>query len=215
MYKTLLLIFFLGITTCVYGQSTNDLTEEEKEQIQNAIKDRLTDFQDNLEQMADKKNSQYVRTSAHKSNRLLFLGKCEPYTVINLSTDEVEKKEPVQMETSSISNDVERKRKQSMKRYFINIMNNRAYANIRVTQSKAVRVDNIRKVGDGKYVAVAHIHQYFTGYGGDRQILYSDETEKAVGISIEVSDVETSMGVDRKIDIRLGDMKVVLTDRLK
>lgn len=216
MRKIVLFLLIINLSFNICAQSSSNLTEEEQNQIKARIIDKLEDFQFWLGEMADKKNSQQVRTSAHKSNLLLFIGKCEPYTVTDFSTGETQRKEAVQMETSSVSNGRERKRTQPMKQYFINIMNNRAYSNIKIEQSKAVRVDNIRKVANGKYEAVAHIHQYFTGYGGERNhVIYSDNTEKAVRILIDYDEVVTSDGIDRIFDIKLGDMKVALTERLK
>lgn len=218
MIKIVLFLLIINLSFNICAQSSSDLTvtEEEQTQVKARIIDKLEDFQFWLGEMADKKNSMQVRTSAHKSNILLFIGKCEPYTVTDFSTGETQRKEAVQMETSSVSNGRERKRTQPMKQYFINILNNRAYSNIKIEQSKAVRVDNIRKVGNGKYEAVAHIHQYFTGYGGERnRVIYSDNTEKAVRILIDYDEVVTSDGIDRIFDIKLGDMKVALTERLK
>lgn len=216
-YIVVTLLLFWGMGFTFFAQNSHILSKEEENEIKARIVDKLEDFQFWLGEMADKKNSQQVRTSAHKSNLLLFIGKCEPYTVINISTGALEKKEAVKMETSSISNGTERKKSQPMKQYFINILNNRTYSNIKIEQSKAVRVDNIRKVGDGKYEAIAHIHQYFTGYGGVERnyaVLYSDHTEKAVRIIIDYDEVPTSTGVERIYDIKLGDMKVALTERL-
>lgn len=209
-----LLFIMSSMGISVYAQEAHELSEEAKEQIRARIIDKLDDFQFFLGEMADKNNSQQVRTSAHKSNILLFIGKCEPYTVTNISTGALENKEAVKMETSSISNGYERRKSQTMKQYFTNILNNRAYSNIKIEQSKAVRVDNIRKVGEGKYEAIAHIHQYFTGYGGEMGVIYSDHTEKAVKIIIDCKEVPTSLGVELIYEIKLGDMKVSLTERL-
>ena len=209
-----LLFIMSSMRISVYAQDVLELSIEQKNEIKERIINKLDDFQFYLGEMADKKNSQQVRTSAHKSNILLFIGKCEPYTVTNISTGALENKEAVKMETSSISNGYERRKSQTMKQYFINILNNRAYSNIKIEQSKAVRVDNIRKVGEGKYEAIAHIHQYFVGYGGEMGVIYSDHTEKAVKIIIDLYEVPTSLGVDTICEIWLGDMKVSLTERL-
>lgn len=216
-YIAVVLLFFCYIEFDVYAQNSHVLSKEEENEIKARIVDKLEDFQFWLEEMADKKNSQQVRTSAYESNVLLFIGKCEPYTVTNISTGVLEKKEAVKMETSSISSGIERRKIQPMKQYFINILNNRTYSNIKIEQSEAVRVDNIRKVGDGKYEAIAHIHQYFTGYGGvemNYAVLYSDHTEKAVKIIIDYYELPTSIGIERIYEIKLGDMKVSLTERL-
>lgn len=210
----LIISILMGLCLPAHAQTRSALSAEEEAQIKERIVGKLEDFQYFLGEMANKKNSQQVRNDAHKSNRQLFIGKCEPYTVTNISTGAPEKRSAVKMETSSVSNGKERRRQQLMKQYFINLMNNRAYSNIKIEQSKTVRVDNIRKVGDGKYEAVAHFYQYFIGYGGDGIIRYGDQTEKAVRILIDYDEVPTPDGVDRIFDIKLGDMKVVLTERL-
>lgn len=215
MRKYLLGIFFV-ISICFNGfaQETIVLTEDDKNQVKARIIEKLNDFQNYLGEMADKQNPMSVRNAFRKSNTLLFIGECEPYKVTDIQSGEIQQKDAVKMETSSLSHNT--KHSQLMKDYFNNIMNNRAYSNIKIEQSKAVRIDNIRKVAEGKYEGVAHIHQYFTGYGGDgKQILYSDSTEKAVKIYIGYEEVLSSEGVQRIFNIKLGDMKVVLTEKKK
>lgn len=214
MRKILLFLFLACIGTSAFPQSSSDLTEEEKKQLELRIVDKLEDFQFFLGEMADKHNSQQVRTSAYKSNVLLFIGKCEPYTVIDINSGEIKRKAPVQIETFSVSNGREIIRSQPMKQYFINIINNRACSNIKIEQSKVVIVDNIRKVADGKYEAVAHIHQYFIGYEGERnQVVYSNNTKEAVKILVDYVEIKTSKGSEIIFDsIKLGDMKVVITN---
>lgn len=196
------------------GQEVIELTESQKTQIIKSIVEKLDDFQFWLGDMADKHNPSKVRKGAHQAAKKLFVGKCEPYTLfvsgISVNND------GVKMQTSSIRNGHEVKKDQLMKNYLLKILNNTAYNNIKIEQSKAVRVDNIRKVGEGKYEAVAHIHQYFTGYSGERnQVLYSDNTEKDVRILIDYEEIPTSDGVDRIISIKLGDMTVAFTERIK
>lgn len=211
---TLLFIMSSSMGFSVYAQETDELSESVKTQIKARIVDKLNQFQFALGEMADKKNSPLVRTSHHKSNLLLFIGKCEPYTVTNISTGLLENREAVKMEISSISNGYERRKRLTMKQYFINILNNRTYSNIKIEQSKAVRVDNLRKVGEGKWEAIAHIHQYFTGYDGEMGVIYSDHTEKAVRITVDRYEVQNSIDTAICYEIKLGDMKVSLTERL-
>jgi len=200
----------------VSAQSKNYLTEEDKKQIKERIIDKLEDFQFWLGEIANKKNSQQVRTNAIKSNIVLFIGKCDPYTVTNPKTGEIEIKDAVKMETSSIRNGVVHKNpSQRMKQYLKNLLNNKSYSNIKIEQADAVRVDNLRKVGDGEYEAIAYFCQYFTGYRGDgNHVVYSDYTEKAVRILIEVEEVKQIGKTEKVIKIKLGDMKVALTERL-
>lgn len=209
----LTIILFAGLLASAHAQTGLDITAEEKEQIIVRIKDKLEDFQYFLGTMADKNNSQQVRQSAYKANTLLFIGNCELYEVIDQTTGKVERKRAVEMETSSVnSNYIKR---QPMKQYFINIMNNRAYSNIKIEQSDIIRVDNLRKVGEGKYEAVAHICQYFAGYNDNGQIRYGDITEKAVKILIDYYEIPNSFGGEIIYDIKLGNMKVLSTERLQ
>ena len=207
-----LIVLFSGIS--LKGQEVLELNESQKAQIIKGIVEKLDDFQFWLGDMADKQNPSTVRKGAHSAAKKLFVGKCQPYTLfvsgISVNND------GVKMQTSSVRNGREIKKDQLMRNYFLKILNNTAYNNIKIEQSKAVRVDNVRKVGEGKYEAVAHIHQYFTGYGGERnQVLYSDNTEKDVRIHIDYEEIPTSEGVDRIISIKLGDMTVVFTERIK
>ena len=94
-YIAVVLLFFCYIEFDVYAQNSHVLSKEEENEIKARIVDKLEDFQFWLEEIADKKNSQQVRTSAYESNVLLFIGKCEPYTVTNISTGVLEKKEAV------------------------------------------------------------------------------------------------------------------------
>lgn len=200
-----------------FAQSNYSLTQEEKEQVKERIVDKLEDFQFWLGEIANKKNSQQVRTNALKSNIVLFMGKCDPYTVTNHKTGQLEIKEAVKMETSSIRNGREVKNPpQRMKQYLYNILNNKTYSNIKIEQADAVRVDNLRKVGEGEYEAVAYFCQYFTGYRGDgNYVAYSDYTEKAVRILIDIEEVRQAGETEKIIKIKLGDMKVALTEHLK
>lgn len=215
MKKTLFSVLLLVLLIPAYAQTSSTLTAKQQEEIIERIKDKLKDFQYYLSIMADKTLSQQVRQNAHKANMLLFIGSCEPYEVTE-STGRIERRNAVQMETSSVnSNYVKR---QPMKQYFVNIMNNRMYSNIIIEQADAIRVDNLRKVGEDKYEAVAHICQYFTGYGENGQPKYADKTEKAVKILISHKDNprinEGEIVCENIFDIKLGDMKVLSTERI-
>ena len=204
---------FACLLTPVYAQSSFDLTDEVKEQIIARIKDKLNDFQEFLGEMANKKFPQQTRQKAYESSIILFIGECEPYEVSDITTGRVERKKAVEMETSSVnSNYIKR---QLMKLYFLNILNNRIYSNIKIEQADAVRVDNLRKVGEGRYEAVAHICQYFVGYNDNGYLKYGDKTEKAVKVYVNYKEIPTSTGTDSIFDIKLGNMKVLSTERIQ
>lgn len=208
----LFLIALYGVLLFPTEISAQMLTDEEKEQLRDRILDKLDNFQDFLQTMADKRNSQQVRTAAHDSNIKLFIGECEPYSVFNVWTDIEEQKPAVRMYTSSLN--TKNISNQKMKNYFFKIMNNKAYSNIQIEQADAVRVGEIQAVGNGKYIAIAHICQKFIGFSENGTIRYGDVTEKKVKIHIDHSTVRTTDGVEDIWDVKLGDIYVTSTHRL-
>lgn len=213
--QTFIIVLGLMLISMVMPLTGNaqTLSEDEKEQLRERILDKLEDFQCFLSTMADKNNSATVRQDALESNLNLFIGKCEPYSTYDIWTDREEQMPAVFMETSSVNRT--QKSRQKMKNYFTKLMNNKAYANIQIEQSDAVRVGEIQPVGNGKYVAIAYICQKFVGYSENGGVRYGDVTEKKVKIHIDHSSVRTAHGVEDIWDVKLGNMYVVSTQRLR
>lgn len=210
-----ILLFAISILTSIPVEAQSiDLTEEQQQVLISRVKDKLEDFQYFLQTMADRKNSQNVRKESLNSTINLFIGSCEPYEVLEDWSGTPKMHPAVKMETSSLRGT---KQKQSMKQYLNRIFGGLGYSNIKIEQSDFVTVDNIRKVGEGKYMAVAHIYQTFIGYGGnENRIRYADETHKKVIIHIDLVDIpseNTNEGI--LYDVKLGDMSVVSTSRIK
>jgi len=202
-------ILFVGIAAPTQAQTSTELSEEEKNQLERRVEDKLEDFLIYLGELASKTLPDEIREAAYELNLKLFIGECEPYKVVDLYSGREQWKEAVRMQTSSINNS--NINNQSMKDYFNKLKNNRSYTDIVIEQSGAVRVDNIRQVGPGKFEGVAHYFQIFAGYR-DKRLLYKDRTEKSVKLYIDGNYVETSGGAKRVYDIRLGDMKVRSTE---
>lgn len=214
--KVLLVVLIICSSTNAFSRSTIELTENEKFDIQLRIEDKIEQFQGYLRDIGNKKKPDIVRDGSLKSCVKLFIGDCEPYSVKNNETGRVLKKNAVKMETSSLRNGREYRDGISVKNYLYRLKNNRSYSNIKIEQADAVRVDNLRKVGDGKYEAVAYFCQYFRGYRGDgNYVAYSDYTEKAVRIYVDIEEVEQHGRTDTVIKIKLGDIKVIVTERIK
>lgn len=213
----IILIAFLGLQNYTFAQTSEALTPAQKEDVEARIIAKLNDFQYNLSKMADRTKSQTVRTNAFNYLLTLFIGNCEYYYVTDLYTGRKERRDAVKMQTSSIRNGKEeRNEPYPMKNYLKNIKDNKRYTNIKITQSDFVRIDNFYKVADGKYEAIAHIHQYFYGYGGERgKLIYSDNTTKTVRILIDYREVETSRGTIPIIEVKLSDMSVTETERIR
>ena len=206
------MVLFLTSIRSHAQQPSIDLTQEQIEQINQRISDKLENFLSYLQMMADKKNSQRVRNSAHQRNLNLFIGKCEPYEEFNLYSHASHIHEAVKMQTSSVNNN--KITTQKIKNYFSNLMNNKNYANIKIDQADTFYISNIRKTGEDRYEAVARIKQVFMGMSENGGVRYGDITEKAVRIYIERHTVATPNGYEDVWDIMLGDMKVLSTSRL-
>lgn len=207
----------LSIICCVLSALTikaqgryNDLTQEQIEQLQERIVDKLEDFLDFLSMSADKRNQFDVRQKAYQSNLLLFIGECEKYE--EFSNGLLKYHDPVKMETSSLYRS--KPRIQSMKNYLNNILNNHSYANIEIEQNDAIYVSDVRKQSDGRYVAKAVFRQVFRGLNDNGLTKYSDITEKSVDIIIDHKLIPTSLGYEDFWDIKIGDMKVLETKRI-
>ena len=207
----LLLIIGGYVYSPLFAQSDIELTPQQKEDIIVRMKDKLEDFLFRLQLMGEKTNPLEVRQKAYDQAIKLFIGNCEPYYVMNPITGASERKKAVQMETSSVNRSTTNC--QPMKQYFKNLLNNRSYTNIKIEQADVIRIDNFRQVGPGKYEAIASFCQYFKGYSGD-QIRYADKTYKTVKIYIDYTLNRGSSGDEAIFDIKLGDMKVLATERI-
>lgn len=207
----LLGILFVGIVEPTQAQTNIELSEEEKDQLIKRIEDKLEDFLVYLGELASKTLPNEIREYAYEQNLSLFIGKCEPYKVVDLYSGREQWKKAVQMQTSSVNNS--NINSQSMKDYFNKLKNNRSYTDIIIEQSGAVRVDNLRQVGPGKLEGVAHYFQIFAGYR-DKRLIYKDRTEKSVKVYVDSNSYDTSEGPQLTYDIKLGDMKVRSTERV-
>lgn len=210
----LFLILFVGMAVPTYAQTNTELREDIIiEQLEERVKDKLEDFLIYLGELASKTLPYEVRETAYEENLKLFIGRCEPYKIIDLDSGREQWRKAVQMQTSSVNSG--NKFTQPMKSYFNKLKNSRLYTDIVIEQAGAVRIDNFMQVGPDKYVAVAHYFQVFKGYR-DKQLVYTDKTEKSVKVYIDSDTNYNSKNVNGQaiFDIKLGDMKVLSTERV-
>lgn len=191
-------------TASVFAQ--NDLTEEDKKELQERVRIKVEEFQQYLSDIVNTKLSDTQRQSSIKSALALFIGKGEAYFVKN-EYGEVEKRNPVRMQLSNVYN--QRKRWLRMTRYLNNQYNNiHKYGTVEMQSADIVRVDNIYKVGDGSYQAVAYFCQRYAAKTKDGMFIYGPEvTSKKVIVYIKA--IETPVGT--VWDAKLGDVYVTAT----
>jgi len=201
-------IFLMAVllsTFCAPVFAQNDLTEEDKVELQDRVKIKVEEFQNYLSDIVNTDLTDTQRKNSITSALALFIGKGEAYSVKN-EYDETEKHSPVRIQISSINN--ASIRWLAMKKYLNNQYNNvHKYGKVELQSADIVRVDNIYKVGKGQYQAVAYFCQKYVAYREGRRVYGPDITGKKV--IVYVSAIETPVGI--VWDAKLGDVYVTST----
>ncbi len=193
---TLLFAAILPIMASAQNYSIG-LSEQEKEEITNRVKQKIDAFLQQLQYVASKDYE--VSNEAVKTTLALFIGQGGAYKLDGTWHN------GVKMQTATL-----RKNRHGrpiynkpvlMTRYLKNLQG-LPYKRVTIEQVGAVRVDNLRRVGENRYETMAYFCQYFRGErdGG----YYSDNTWKSVKVYVERIDVGGGM----TWQIYLGDMKV-------
>lgn len=190
------------IFTHSYAQ--NDLTDEDKKELQDRVKIKVDEFQQYLSDIVNTNLSDEQRKNSISSALALFIGKGEAYQITE--NDVKVNKQPVRMQISSVHND--RTRWLQMKQYLKNQYENvHKYGKVSITSANVVRVDNIYKVGDGKYQAVAYFCQRYVATRDGRVVYGPDVTSKKVIVYISAIEIPGGYVWDAK----LGDVYVTAT----
>ena len=205
-FKCICVLLCLCTISCTLNaQGLNAiLSEQDKQEFQQRIKDNVMEFQGYLSKIANDKNDLSVRNNAIRAALNLYIGKGKPYTSLDDWGNETNH-DAVKMYTSSKYS--KRLRPQPMSAYLENLKLLGEKYLIRVETADAVRVDNITPAAGGRYVAVAYFVQKYYRYTRDGQLIYVDETTKKVKVYIDP--IQVGNGVVWKA--LLGDVYVVST----
>lgn len=183
------------------------LTEADRQQIKTLIEMRVEVFQGYVTDLAGNKFSRQEKEVKYGEALSYFIGRGNQYEIIVPSSygkDHTQLHEPVQMGVFTSKYNSKRKY-QPMKDYLARLMNNKKYNNVVIEYAQGIKIDSYRPVGDGRYVTVAHFIQKYSGY--NKELVYSDYTEKKIEIYINPIEVELPSGeVGRYWDILLGDV---------
>lgn len=194
----------LLLAICLPSLAQNDLTASDKEALQARVKDKVDEFVHHLSCIVNTELTDYQRQNEIKAALVLFIGNGERYSVTN-ENGEVENHAPVRMQLSSVNNDI--KRWLSMKKYLWNQYNNvHKYGKVVIQSADIVRVDNINKVSDGHYEAMAYFVQKYIAFR-DGKVVYSDITTKKIKVYIDALEVPGGIIWEAK----LGDVYVTAT----
>ena len=202
-----LLLYALLLLFCSTIQAQSTLSEEDKKMIQDRVKGHVESFQFYLRDIANKELSQEQRRASITSALALFMGKGDRYYITDDNGNRVSHL-PVRMQISNVYRST--KTWKPMKEYLdIQYRNAERYGKVVITDADIVRVDNIHKVGEGRYEAVAYFCQKYISYQ-DGRINYGDITGKKVKVYINA--IETPVGT--VWDAKLGDVYVTSTKKL-
>ena len=205
----LLIIALVSACFSFSAQAQVRLSEEEKETLKVAVKNKLDFFQDQLTLIAARRAGAEHKEQAVKATLALFIGKGEPYTVYENGREV--KNTGVKMQTSSVNRSS--KRTQLMKSYLRWLKNQTIYSDILIESADAVKIGEIfPERSTGRYYSTATICQHFVGYR-DGYRVYEDYTVKTVKIYIERDVVDLPDGELSVWKIQLADITTVDTWR--
>lgn len=194
-----------------FGQ-TNDLTQEDMEQLLVQTQLKVNQFNGYISFIAKKEKyvtpQQQQETERNKNNYIkqalkLFIGGGKDYV------DEYgnHQSAPI-MQVSCLLRNGETKITDREIGEYLNRLKNMRYTDVRVTAGDAYFCSEARQIGENKYMTTLSYRQYFVGER-DGKVVYRDKTDKTVTVYIEKSITD-----GRSIwTVLLGNIKVDATER--
>lgn len=206
------------IEECSSGKirsSGEELFGDELQQIDEEIRSNVKLFQSYVSKLAGNSFSHIQKEDRYQMALDLFINRGEPYEEIvpSLNGEYTKMHDAVQM--CVVSSKYSQKRiRYPMKQYLRNLIRNSEspnykYQKILIEWSEAIRIDNYQKVGDGRYMALAHCVQKYSAYRSAEsgEAAYTDYTRKTIAVYINVIELEQPDGqIDNYIQILLGDV---------
>ncbi len=206
---TFIAICLITIQQGIYAQQ---LSQQEKNELQLRVKQKIEDFQMYLGIIASKSVSPTNKDNATANALALFVGKGDKYYYYEYDSNGKQgpKKlhDPVKMQTSTKRGG--NKPPQPMKDYLAHIRNMTRYTKVVIESADAVRVDELYEVSPGRYEGMAYFSQKYCGYQ-DGRLIYSDVTVKRVRISVDYKEIPDPTGTKHVWKVLLGDISVVST----
>lgn len=187
------------------------------EDVEERIQEKVEDFYSYLQCLAGRDNvSHAAKMEIYDRVLHFFIGEGKPFTVLVPNPNGGYSEQIHAAVTMSTINPKYNKMrtKQPMTTYLSNLIKrsdnpNYRYKQVVIEAADAVTVDDFRRVGDGRYMATAHIFQTFIGYGKDgMRIQYMDYTAKTITIYVNRLEFDTPDGNTEYIwQILLGDVE--------
>lgn len=184
-----------------------ELTEEDRIQIKTIIEMKVEVFQGYVTDLAGNKFSRQEKEVKYREALTYFIGRGNRYEIVVPSSygeDRTQWHEPVQMGVFTSKYNPKRKY-QPMKDYLNKLMNNKRYDEVNIEYAQGIKIDTYTKVGDGRYMALAHFLQKYSAK--NKEFTYVDYTDKTITIYINRIEVDLPSGeVGHYWEILLGDV---------
>ena len=197
----------LAFSTSRPSTPREELSEEDRIQIKDLIEMKVAVFQGYVSDLAGNDFSRQEKEAKYREALTYFIGRGNRYEIVVPSSygeDRTQWHEPVQMGVFTSKYNPKRKY-QPMKDYLAKLMNNKRYDKVIIEYAQGIKIDTYTKVGDGRYMAVAHFLQKYTAENKD--YTYWDYTEKNIAIYINRIEVDLPSGeVGHYWEILLGDV---------
>lgn len=219
MKKIVLLFAVLGLSVSAFSQVTatsNNLSGEDFENVASEIKKKVKNFQRCVGHLAGNEYSHGEKVDIRKRALVMFMGEGERYTMAVPTRDGYDTvwHNAVVMGSAPSKNNRNLRKYEPMKDYLSRLIKNSEDRNYRykkvvIEGADIVTLDNFKKVGDGRYIASAHILQKFTGYYSADMVkaAYQDYTAKTITIFINLVETEQHDGSSEHYwEIKLGDV---------
>lgn len=206
------------IEECSSGKirsSGEELFGDELQQIDEEILRMVKLFQRYVNNLAGNSFTHSEKEERYQMALDLFINRCDPFELIvpGRDGDSIQQHEAVKMCVIT-SKRTQARKYYPMKQYLRNLIRNSEnpnykYQKIVIEGSDVIKIDNYRKVGDGRYMALAHYVQKYSAYQSAEmgKATYMDYTRKTIAIYIDVIELEQPDGsVENYFRILLGDV---------
>lgn len=188
------------------SSASEGLSGEDFDQITTEIRKVVRIFQGYVTDLAGSSFTREQKESKRREALKKFIGEGEPYDVVVPSPngEYTQSHEAVKMGIFP-SKKSKKRVYMPMKEYLSKLITANKYKEVVIECSNAIRIDNFRKVGNGRYIALAHYLQKYSAY--NNELAYWDYTGKTITIYINQLEVELPDGSPgHHWEILLGDV---------
>lgn len=192
-----------------------ELLGDELQKIDDEILAKVKIFQRYVNNLAGNSYTHSQKEERYQMALDLFINRGEPYDIIvpSIDGDYIQKHDAAQMCVIT-SKRTQMRKNYPMKQYLRNLIRNSEnpnyiYKKVVIESSDVIKIDNYRKIGDGRFMALAHYVQKYSAYQSTEmsRATYTDYTRKTIAVYINIIEVEQPDGTtDNFIQVLLGDV---------